>query len=50
MLDKICAWLMTLSAVAQAITWIGGGSGAAAWFAFTAAWFAWMVVVRVNRA
>ena len=48
-LDKIVAWLMTFSAVAQLVVWIGGGSGSAAFFAGTAAWFAWMVAVRVPK-
>lgn len=45
-LDKLVAWLMTLVAVFQFAAWLAGDSGIAAYFAGTAAWFAWIVVVR----
>jgi hypothetical protein len=38
---------MTLSAVGQFVVWIRGGSGSTAFFAASAAWFAWMVVARL---
>lgn len=43
--DKVVAWMMTLSAAFQLVAWIGGAPGSAAFYAGLAAWFAWMVVI-----
>ena len=45
--DKVVALLMTGSAVMQIISWIGGASGQTAWFAMAAAFFSWMLVLRL---
>ncbi len=52
MKDKIIAWVHTLVAITVLLNAFGANyywAWVATWFAFTTAWFAWMVVVRISN-
>lgn len=47
--DRTAAWLMTAAAVIMLIGAISAhGNWIATWFAFSGAWFAWQLPLRLN--